>query len=89
MVAIISDIMPSNLGICRIHVAGDFFNLDYMRAWYSVALANPNTLFYAYTKSLRFWHDINEMPTLHNFVLTASYGGRNDWRIDEYDLRFA
>ena len=29
------------------------------------------------------------MPTLHNFVLTASYGGRDDWRIDEFDLRFA
>ena len=89
MITLINDSLPKNAGIVRIHVAGDFFNLDYMRAWYSVALANPNTLFYAYTKSLRFWHDINESPTLHNFVLTASYGGRDDWRIDEYDMRFA
>ena len=89
MITLINDSLPKNAGIVRIHVAGDFFNLDYMRAWYSVALANPDTLFYAYTKSLRYWHDINEMPTLHNFVLTASYGGRDDWRIDEFDLRFA
>ena len=24
-----------------------------------------------------------------NLVLTASYGGRDDWRIDEFDMRFA
>ena len=89
MVELINSSLPANAGIVRIHVAGDFFNLDYMRAWYSVAVANPNTLFYAYTKSLRYWQDINEMPILHNFVLTASYGGRDDWRIDEYDMRFA
>ena len=89
MVKLINDGLPKNVGIVRIHVAGDFFNQKYFRAWCLVAAINPNTLFYAYTKSLRFWHDINESPILHNFVLTASYGGRDDWRIDEYDLRFA
>ena len=29
------------------------------------------------------------MPTLHNFVLTASYGGRDDHMIDEFNLRSA
>ena len=89
MFYMIDDSLPKNAGIVRIHVAGDFFNQEYMHAWYAVALNNPNTLFYAYTKSLRFWQSVNEFPILHNFVLTASYGGRDDWRIDEFDMRFA
>jgi len=87
MFDLLNSSLPDNAGIVRIHVAGDFFNLDYMRAWYSVAVANPDKLFYAYTKSLRYWQDVG--PILHNFVLTASYGGRDDWRIDEYNMRFA
>ena len=89
MVALIDSSLPENAGIVRIHVAGDFFNQEYMHAWYSVALINPNTLFYAYTKSLRFWLTVNEFPVLHNFVLTASYGGRDDHLIDEFGLRSA
>ena len=90
MVELIHGSLPKNAGIVRIHVAGDFFSRQYLDAWYIVALRNPKILFYAYTKSLRFWvGGVTEMPTLHNFVLTASYGGRNDWRIDEYDMRFA
>lgn len=89
MVDLLRDALPDNAGIIRIHVAGDFFNQDYMEAWYTLATLNPNTLFYAYTKSLRYWLDLNEWPTLPNFVLTASYGGRDDWMIDEYELRFS
>ncbi len=88
MVKLINSSLPSNAGIVRIHVAGDFFSLPYMHAWYMVAALNPNVLFYAYTKSLKFWvGGINELPILHNFVLTASYGGRDDHMIDEFNLR--
>ena len=87
MVDVINQSLPTNAGIVRIHVAGDFFSQQYMEAWYTVALLNPKTLFYAYTKSLRFWLAINEFPILHNFVLTASYGGRDDHMIDEFNLR--
>ena len=90
MVKIIDDSLPPNAGIVRIHVAGDFFNQEYMHAWYTVALRNPRTLFYAYTKSLPFWvGGISEFPEIWNFVLTASYGGRNDHMIDEFNLRSA
>ena len=90
MVKIINDSLPPNAGIVRIHVAGDFFSREYMQAWYTVAMLNPSVLFYAYTKSLRFWvGGITELPTLHNFVLTASYGGRDDHMIDEFNLRSA
>ena len=88
MVSLINGSLPENAGIVRIHVAGDFFSLPYMHAWYMVAALNPNVLFYAYTKSLKFWAGgINELPILHNFVLTASYGGRDDHMIDEFNLR--
>ena len=87
MVDIINQYLPTNACIVRIHVAGDFFSQQYMEAWYTVALLNPKILFYAYTKSLRFWLAINEFPVLHNFVLTASYGGTHDHLIDEFNLR--
>jgi|TARA_R110001583_G_scaffold67107_2_gene192260 hypothetical protein len=80
--------LPTDAGIIRIHVAGDFFNADYMRAWYNVASMNPSILFYGYTKSLAYWQfHINEYPELDNLVLTASYGGTQDELISEYNLR--
>jgi len=82
------DSLPKDTGIVRIHVAGDFFNSEYMWAWWLTASENPDTLFYAYTKSLRYWVDVvEEMPILDNLILTASYGGSNDYMIDEHNLR--
>ena len=88
MVDMMNQSLPTNAGIVRIHVAGDFFSQQYMEAWYTVALLNPSVLFYAYTKSLRYWLAINEFPILHNFVLTASYGGRDDHLIDGENFNF-
>ena len=88
MYELIDSSLPKNAGIVRIHVAGDFFSEEYMHAWYTVALNNPKILFYAYTKSLRFWvGGISEFPEIWNFVLTASYGGRDDHMIDQFNLR--
>ena len=90
MVELIHGSLPKDVGIVRIHVAGDFFNQEYMQAWYTVALRNPRTLFYAYTKSLRYWvGGISEFPEIWNFVLTASYGGTHDHMINEFNLRSA
>jgi len=87
---LLMDSLPKDAGIVRIHVAGDFFSPAYMQAWWLTASENPNTLFYAYTKSLRYWINVvNEMPILDNLVLTASYGGREDYLIDEHNLRFS
>ena len=89
MTCSIEEAMPKNLGICRIHVAGDFFNQSYFNAWANVARNNPDRLFYAYTKSLNYWHlgSTNILPK--NLVLTASRGGRLDFMIDKYNLREA
>ena len=86
MALAIAEAMPKNLGICRIHVAGDFFNQKYFKAWQKVAEWHPDRLFYAYTKSLNFWaEDRHRLP--ENFVLTASRGGRLDHMIKEYGFR--
>jgi len=78
--------MPDNLGVCRIHSSGDFFNQLYFNAWIKVAQRNPDKLFYAYTKSLKYWiNQIDNIP--FNLILTASYGGLNDDMIEEYRLR--
>lgn len=80
--------MPANLGIGRIHVGGDFFNLKYMMAWIRVAEWNPARLFYAYTKSLKYWLQcLGSIPD--NLVFTASRGGRHDNLIAEHNLREA
>lgn len=79
----------------RVHTDGDFFSQLYFDAWMAIAAIYPNTLFYAYTKSLRYWLDYRkrvggrqrDMP--RNFVLTASYGGRDDRLIKKHRLRSA
>jgi hypothetical protein len=86
MVKLLKLYLPFDAGIIRIHVAGDFFNSLYFNAWLKVAKDNPNTLFYAYTKSLPFWQlQIKNIPA--NMVLTASKGGWKDDLINKLKLR--
>ncbi len=74
--------------IVRIHVGGDFFNQIYFNAWLDVARANPERLFYAYTKSLTYWiSNTGQIP--ENFRLTSSRGGSQDFLIDELKLKEA
>ncbi len=88
MIDMLNGSMPQNLGICRIHVAGDFFSPAYMFAWINMAMMHTDRLFYAYTKSLKYWLKYREyVDLLDNFVLTASYGGRDDDMIAEHNLR--
>lgn len=82
--------MPANLGVCRLHVGGDFFNRRCFDAWLHIAKLMPSKLFYAYTKSLPFWlKRRKELRKTPNFVLTASYGGRCDNLIGKHRLRHA
>ena len=87
MTDLLQDSLPANAGIVRIHVAGDFFSEAYFLAWVEVAKANPSVLFYAYTKSLKFWVD-NSANIPSNLILTASYGGRSDDMIATHRLRY-
>tara|TARA_R100000008_G_C3584895_1_gene171434 strand:- start:1898 stop:2689 length:792 start_codon:yes stop_codon:yes gene_type:complete len=90
MTHMLNQSMPDDLGVCRIHVAGDFFSADYMFSWITMAMMHPTRLFYAYTKSLKYWlHHMTWIDQVDNFILTASYGGRDDELIDQHGLRSA
>jgi len=80
--------LPKDALVIRIHVAGDFYSKNYMRAWILVAKAYPKITFYAYTKSINFWMALkNEIPD--NLKMNASVGGKYDKLIDQNNLKFA
>jgi len=79
--------LPKKAKIVRIHVSGDFFNQRYFNAWARVASHNPNILFYAYTKSLKYWIDHGSIPD--NLKLTASWDESNSSIIIMKNLKFA
>jgi len=83
-----------NTKLVRIHESGDFFSLEYLQAWLTVAKKNPDLKLYCYSKSLPFFltNDLDsgiiDMP--ENFFMTASYGGQWDHLIDRnYFPRYA
>lgn len=86
---LIMESMPENMGICRIHAAGDFFNPLYFDAWVWVAYHNPDRLFYAYTKSIPYVVNWDRRTLPKNFVVTGSRGGRADHLITRHKLREA
>ena len=65
-----------NINKVRIHSSGDFFNGEYLRAWFAVARLNPLMKFYCYSKSLHLFGTNVSIP--NNFFLTASMGGKRD-----------
>ena len=80
--------LPKKADIIRIHVSGDFFNQKYFNAWANVARLNPDRLFYAYTKSLRYWIDYNPYRVPRNLKLTASWDHSNHLLIRQHKLKF-
>ena len=69
--------IPKGTEAVRIHVGGDFFSQAYFDAWLETAKNHPQTIFYAYTKSIPFWTArLKEITP--NFRLTASMGGKAD-----------
>lgn len=86
----LDSVLPKKAGIVRIHVGGDMFSENYFLGWLHMAIRNPTVLFYAYTKSLKWWVEhTDKVNNLDNFVLTASRGGRDDHLIDQHNLREA
>ena len=67
-------------GALRVHIHGDFFNYDYLKAWFKIADLFPRIRFYSYTKSLQYlkrWKDeFGEFPS--NYSLTWSKGSKFD-----------
>lgn len=85
MVELIQKSLPKKAEKVRVHVSGDFYIQEYFDAWLQIAKDNPDTVFYAYTKSLKFW--IARLSTIpDNLRLTASRGGNFDHLIEKYNL---
>jgi phosphopantetheinyl transferase (holo-ACP synthase) len=80
--------IPKGYTYVRVHVSGDFYSEKYFLAWLNVAMNNPLTVFYGYTKALPFLTKYRKYIP-HNFRFTASRGGTCDNLIGKYKLRSA
>jgi len=84
----LSESLPDDAKIVRIHSSGDFNSQRYFDAWLEIAKRNPDKIFYAYTKALPFWiRRLEKIKKIKNFILTASYGGTHDNLIASHRLR--
>jgi len=60
----------------RIHDSGDFYSIAYLNKWISIANDNKEVIFYAYTKSIKFF--INGLKLPKNMKVIFSEGSKND-----------
>lgn len=78
----------TNTKLVRVHDGGDFYSQDYFDAWMLVAKKMPRILFYAYTKSIKFWvKRKKDIPD--NFNLIGSKGGKLDALLSKEEFRQA
>jgi hypothetical protein len=61
--------------VVRIHAAGDFFSLEYVKMWTELVKAFPNVVFYAYTRS---WN----VPRLYKSLLVLA-------KLPNFDMWFS
>lgn len=86
--------LPSNAGVVRFHVSGDFFKLDYLRGAILASEYRQDVLFYGYTKmfNLLTQIDMNDPSNgivRHNLLLTGSVGSKYDSLIKSLGIRTA
>jgi len=60
----------------RIHDSGDFYSIAYLNKWISIANDNKEVIFYAYTKSIKFF--INGLKLPKNLKIIFSEGSKTD-----------
>jgi len=60
----------------RIHDSGDFYSIAYLKKWVSIAKQNKDVIFYAYTKSIKFFIDGLKLPK--NMKIIFSEGSKTD-----------
>ena len=66
---LVEEIGRGSASVVRIHVSGDFFSADYVRAWSLVAEAHPRVTFFAYTRS---WRSGDIRPALDSFAVLSN-----------------
>ena len=60
----------------RIHDSGDFYSIKYLNKWIQIAKDNKSVIFYAYTKSIKFF--INGLKLPKNLKIIFSEGSKTD-----------
>ena len=71
----------------RIHDSGDFYSPEYLNKWITIAKQNKDVIFYAYTKSIKFFTEGLTVPT--NLKIIFSEGSKIDSLIDVKKHRHA
>lgn len=61
--------------VLRIHDSGDFYSKDYLATWLKIIDQNTDVVFYAYSKSVKFFIGVKKRK---NFRVIFSYGGKLD-----------
>jgi len=94
IIALLANSLPSDAGIIRLHVGGDFYKMDYLWAIANLAYYRREILFYCYTKSLHLLDkletdDLSKGIIYPNFLATGSYGGKFDHLIHKMMIRTA
>ena len=71
----------------RIHDSGDFYSIKYLQKWVQIAEHNKEVIFYAYTKSIKFFVDGLLLPD--NMKIIFSEGSKTDNLINAREHRHA
>ena len=71
----------------RIHDSGDFYSVKYLQKWIQIAEFNPSIIFYAYTKSIKFF--VNGLLLPDNMKIIFSEGSKTDELINAREHRHA
>ena len=71
----------------RIHDSGDFYSVEYLNKWIQIAKDNKSVIFYAYTKSIKFF--INGLKLPKNLKIIFSEGSKTDNLINTKKHRHA
>lgn len=67
----------------RIHDSGDFYSAEYIEKWIQIMKLHPTVEFYAYTKMVEMFKELDRINYIpNNFTYILSYGGRQDHMID-------
>lgn len=78
-----AEIKRRNVQRLRIHDSGDFFNIEYTKRWLTIIRANPQVQFYAYTKMVSMFKELEADGLIPvNFTIVYSFGGTEDKLID-------
>jgi|TARA_B100000073_G_C23643799_1_gene537714 DNA repair photolyase len=85
---ITNEIKKKKANYIRIHDSGDFYSVAYLKKWVQIAKQNKDVIFYAYTKSIKFFIDY-QINLPKNMKIIFSEGSKTDNLINTKKHRHA